>query len=376
MAIFQGDARRKPGTRSNTKLVVSGGASPAGQWITDPNLPILFTYDYGGPANKEVVVSKGMMVSALPAIKYDQTGKTRTVLTIADGNATDTRKNSVGMAPFNFTKHHEDFLDGNQPSIITREFVELPLFQSVQDAALVKWGLVHGDEANGISIEVGDYVKVSTGKNAGKLTKWVEGVDAQHQIVGQVLEEEKDQEPWGWLKWAQWDEAAHSKDYNGPVNKSGYDAPGDGGYPYDPEYKDFGANQDKDGYNNQYTTNPTGVPGILDGKNKAQTQQKKDVTLVKGMVTATDLGFKNLVEGSVQFDIGSTAAALTEVETIGEVVAGTFAVDYQNGMVYYFVDSTETATDGQVKFRANFYGTPAGWDHKGSTGVVRVLLKF
>jgi hypothetical protein len=42
MAIFESSTKRKPGTRSNTKLMVSGGQSPAGQWITDPNLPILF----------------------------------------------------------------------------------------------------------------------------------------------------------------------------------------------------------------------------------------------------------------------------------------------------------------------------------------------
>ncbi|MCX7610405.1 MAG: hypothetical protein N2043_02305 [Ignavibacterium sp.] len=373
MPIFESTFRRKPGTRSNTKLVVSGGQSPAGQWVTDPNLPVLFTYDYGGPGQKEVVISKGMMVAVLPARKTLERGKTQTVITIADSNATDSRKYAIGMAPYNFAKNYEDFLTGNLPSVITRDYVELPLFSDPDDASLVKWGLVHGDEKNGIEIKVGDFLKVSTGKNAGKLTKWIEGVDNPALIVGQVLEEEKDQTPWGWLEWAQWDETAYLKDHDGPVNKSGYSAPSDYGYPYDPEYKEFDK-EDRKGYNSMYTTTPTGVPGILDGSQKSQTIQRKNVTLVKGIVTATELGFKNIVDGSVQFAIG--AGTLEEVETLQEVTVGKFYVDYKQGVVYYHVDNSVSETDGLITFRAHFYGTPAGWDHKGSIGVVRVLLKL
>ena len=58
MAIFESSVKRQAGTRSNMKLVVSGGASPAGQWVTDPKLPISFEYQYGGAGQKEVVVAK------------------------------------------------------------------------------------------------------------------------------------------------------------------------------------------------------------------------------------------------------------------------------------------------------------------------------
>ena len=373
MALMDRDTvRRKPGTRSNTKLVVSGGMSPAGQWQTDRNLPVLFTYEYGGPGQKEVVISKGMMVAALPPVRFPETEKKRTVLTIADAAGLDNRKFAIGMAPYNFTKNHEDFLDGNMPSIITREYVELPLFNKPEDAAMVKWGAVHGDGTT--KIQPGDYLKISGGENAGKLTRWVPGTDPEYLRVAQVLELEDDQEPWGWLKWAQWDEATISQDQRqGPLNRSGYAAPGEAGYPYDPEFKDP-QQVDKDGYNTFYTTNPTGIPGILDGSQKALTQQAKDVTLVKGMVTAVDLGFKNLQKGKTIFAVG--ANQLTEVQTIAELSAGKFYVDEAKGMLYYNVDSAVTETIGKVTFYANFYGTPAGWDHKGSTGVVRILLKF
>ena len=38
MALFEG-TRRKPGTRSNTKLIVSGGDSPAERWKVKQDLP-------------------------------------------------------------------------------------------------------------------------------------------------------------------------------------------------------------------------------------------------------------------------------------------------------------------------------------------------
>ena len=162
MAIFERSARIKPGTRSNTKLVVSGGFSPAEHFITDPELPVLFYYEYGGPGQKEVVISKGMIVGALPQpqIDYD-TNKSKTVLTIAG------LKNSraVGMAPYNFTRHTPDFLDGNQPAIITREYVQLPWIPNAAEAAEMKWGAVHGN------IQIGDLVIFSRDpQNYGKVS--------------------------------------------------------------------------------------------------------------------------------------------------------------------------------------------------------------
>lgn len=362
MALFEREARRKPGTRSNTKLVVSGGDSPAEKWVTDPNLPVLFIYDYAPPAEKEVVIAKGLMVAVGDSFRDRDTGKMVNTLTIADGGVAG--KHAAGMAPYNFSKQYEDFLYGNQPSIITREYVELPLFAQGQDAADHKWGAAIGVKGN-------DFVKVGSGINKGQLVKWDAATDSAHLIVGQVLATDENQEPFGWLKWAMWDEAAAKQD-RGP-QKEGYSGPGLDGYPFDSEYQklDQYANN---GYHNPYTTDPTGIPGILDGSQKALTQQTRNITLAKGMNVAVDLMLKNIVEGSVVFAVG--AGTLTEVKTQLEVVAGTFFVDYKNGHVIYNVDAAETATTGDINFRANFYGTPAGWDAKGAHGAARILLKF
>lgn len=352
MAIFEREAKLKPGTRSNTKLLVSGGDSPAEHWITDEALPVLFNYEYGGAGQKEVVISKGMAVGLKPEPELDyETGKSKGVITIAGKNGAN---NVVGIAPYNFTKHNRDFLDGNQPSIITREYIELPLIPNADDAAEVKWGAVHGN------IQNGDLVTYSRdANNYGKLIKWVEGTHAFKDILGQVLAKEIDQEPWGWLKWAMWDETAKQQDL-GPINKSGYAAPGAEGYPFDASYVD--GTLVVDGYQSPFTTNPTGIPGILDGSQKAQTPQTKSAVVPAGYTASpytVDLGLKNIVEGTVKVFVGG-------------IEVGGNTVDLRNGLVT--IPGRTTGDNIEVQFRAHFYGTPAGWDYKGATGAVRILL--
>lgn len=366
MALLEKETTLKPGTRSNTKLVVSGGDSPAEKWVTDPTLPVLFIYDYAPAGEKEVVVSKGMIVAVGDQVRDPDTGSMMNTLTIADADGTGNKAIPAGMAPYNFSKKYEDFLYGNQPSIITREYVELPLFTRNEDAAAHKWGAAVG-------VKGGDFVKVggsSTG-NQGQLVKWDKDADSAHLIVGQVLATDENQEPFGWLKWAMWDEAAARED-RGP-NKEGYSGPGLEGYPFDPKYRELDQYANA-GYHNPYTTNPTGIPGILDGSQKAQTEQTRDLTLAKGIAVSTDLMLKEIIEGTVQFLVGS--GQLAEVKTLAELADGKFYVDYKNGQLFYQVATSETATTAQVKFRANFYGTPASWDAKGAKGAARILLKF
>lgn len=369
MAIFESSVKRKPGTRSNTKLMVSGGDSPAGQWITDPNLPILFHYDYGDAGQKEVVVSKGLLVGVAPQRYLDDAlGYKKNALTIATSTV-----RPFGMAPYNFSKHWEDFLDGNQPSVITREYVELPLIGNADDAAAIKWGAAY-NESGVTALKPGDLVTWSRNPlNYGKVIKF-DDTNVAHKfsdIIGQVGEIEDDQEPFGWLKWAMWDEAARREDQDGPVNKSGYSAPGDGGYPFDPEFVRLGRHGEN-GYLDQYTTmnDATGIPGLLDGRNKAQTVQTSNFTApaviaADGTINQLSLGFKNVIEGTVKVFVDGS-----------EILANRVSVDYGNGVVAASLNTADQGKAIQVQFRAEFFGTPAGWDHKGAVGVARILLKF
>jgi hypothetical protein len=222
----------------------------------------------------------------------------------------------------------------------------------------------------GAGLQIGDLITFSRdAANYGQAIKWVEGTHAISEIVGQVLGLETDQEVQGWLKWALWDESAKNEDLG--VDKTGYQAPPQGGFPFDPGYTEGVI--DVDGYLSQYTTNPTGVPGLLDGANRAQTQLQTssfDIAAAGTVVVNKDLGYKNIVDGTVAF-VGKT---MTEVETLAEVVDGTFYVDYKNGQVYYKSSTAQTGV--AIQFRAHFYGTPAGLDFKGVTGAARVLLRF
>lgn len=374
MAIFESSAKRKPGTRSNTKLVVSGGASPAGQWVTDPNLPMLFHYEYGGPGQKEIVVAKGLLVGVAPERHLDDAlGYKKNALTIANANV-----RPFGMAPYNFSKHWEDFLDGNQPSVITREYVELPLIRSAEEAALIKWGAAYHGAGDANTIKPGDLVTWSRDTaNAGKIIKFNPADHKPEDVIGQVGEIEDDQEPFGWLKWAMWDETARKMDTDGPVNKSGYDAPSDGGYPYDPAIVDAGRNTNLEilgqtgvgGYLSQYTTenDATGINGLLDGRQKAQTVHERAFTVPAGTTDGTTvqlaLGLKNIIDQTVQVFLDGTETSA-------------FSLDSKNGVVGLNVEAADASKAVTVKFRAEFFGTPAGWDHKGAVGVVRILLKF
>lgn len=363
MAIFEASTKRKPGTRSNTKLVVSGGASPAGQWVTDPSLPVKFHYDYGGPGQKEVVIAKGLLVGVAPE-RYldDHLGFKKNALTLATENV-----RPFGMAPYNFSKHYEDFLDGNQPSVITREYVELPLIQNAEDAALIQWGAAYHDGGN--IIKPGDFVTWSRDpKNYGKIIKWVKGTHGAEDIIGQVGEIEDDQEPFGWLKWAMWDEAARRSDQDGPVNKSGYDAPSDGGYPYDPEYARLGKHGELGYFSEHYTTenDATGIPGLLDGKQKSLTVHSRSFTVgAANTEKSFDLGMKNIINGTFKATTGN-----------GTDITNDVVLDYAKGTFSYTADAAEAGQALTVEFRCEFFGTPAGWDHKGAVGVARILLKF
>jgi hypothetical protein len=362
MAIYQASVKRKAGSRSNTALVKSGGMSPAGQWVTDPSLPIRFFYDYGGPGQKDVVVPKGFLVGITPGrYENDELGYLRNALTIA-GNV-----RPFGVAPYNFTQHNQDFLDGNRPSVITRDYIELPWYPNQADAAAQNWGAIYG------TLQAGDLVTWSRdAQNYGHFIKWDVANHSPADIIGQLGELETDQEPSGWMKWVMWDDEARRQDQDGPVNKSGYSAPTDAGYPFDPEYSRLGKTGDV-GYFSQYYTTPNdakGIPGLTDGKQRSETVHTRDFVLNTGTAAGTivqfNLGMKNIIQNSVQVAIDA-----------GQANAADFTVDTTNGLVTYTVPAAVLTNKAvKVTFRAEYYGTPAHLDFKGVQGAARILLKF
>lgn len=365
MALFEGN-RRKPGTRSNTKLIVSGGASPAERWKVNQRLPKLFDYPYGGPGQSDVIISKGMIVAIdtdQPRVRNYDNDRLTTQITIADGVNTP-----IGMAPYNFCREVDDRFTGNQPSIITHEYVELPYFPDEADAANCLWGNASGP------MEAGDYVCVPSDAVAKKLTgrvqKWIEGTNKVTQIVGQVLAKEEFGTDFDFLEWVMWDER-YVKEEDKYMNKEGVSAPGLNGYPFNPEvYDKDGFTADREGFLSKYTTTPTGVTGITDGANASNTLLQRTLGVAeKDTPIGTKLSFylqKNLIEGTVEVKVGNV-----------KVEADKLTIDHKKGLVKIELAS-QPLKDEEITatYKAHQYGTPSHMDFTGADGVVRILLKF
>ena len=391
MALFRGYENQQ-GSRSHTALVRSGHMSPAEKWILDPTFldkkmssifkdGVLFNYQYGGPGMDEVVIPKGRVVGVGASVKDFVSKKFLASITLP-GLALNA--NTIGMAPYNFTKDwfQLDRFGGNQPSIITLDYVELPYMpgftpetsydatgvlkeeQAISVDNRMPWGAVIGECQNG------DYLKATP---SGRLTKWKSGTDKPEDIVGQVLASDLNAEPTGWLKWMLWEEQ-YKYDDDTFINRSGVsNLPSDEGYPFDPTYAE--GNTIFQNYQSNLVNNPTGITGLHDGSGNydgfgKNDTEYKDIELGTKEAAKPFLGafkdfaggiLKNIQQGVVVKVAGS------------EVPADKVTIDYRQGLITIAADVAEgkvTAT-----YKAMHYGTPSWADFKGVQGAMYVLLK-
>ena len=391
MALFRGYENQQ-GSRSHTALVRSGHMSPAEKWILDPTFldkkmssifkdGVLFNYQYGGPGMDEVVIPKGRVVGVGASVKDFVSKKFLASITLP---ALALNANTIGMAPYNFTKDwfQLDRFGGNQPSIITLDYVELPYMpgftpetsydatgvlkeeQTISVDNRMPWGAVIGEVQNG------DYVKATP---SGRLTKWNPEKDKPHEIVGQVLASDLNAEPTGWLKWMLWEEQ-YKYDDDTFINRSGVsNLPSDEGYPFDPTYAE--GNTIFQNYQSNLINNPTGIIGLHDGSGNydgfgKNDTEYKDIELGTKEAAKPFLGafkdfaggiLKNIQQGVVVKVAGS------------EVPADKVTIDYRQGLITIAADVAEgkvTAT-----YKAMHYGTPSWADFKGVQGAMYVLLK-
>ena len=391
MALFRGYENQQ-GSRSHTALVRSGHMSPAEKWILDPTFldkkmssifkdGVLFNYQYGGPGMDEVVIPKGRVVGVGASVKDFVSKKFLASITLP-GLALNA--NTIGMAPYNFTKDwfQLDRFGGNQPSIITLDYVELPYMpgftpetsydatgvlkeeQAISVDNRMPWGAVIGECQNG------DYLKATP---SGRLTKWKSGTDKPEDIVGQVLASDLNAEPTGWLKWMLWEEQ-YKYDDDKFINRSGVsNLPSDEGYPFDPAYAE--GNTIFQNYQSNLVNNPTGIIGLHDGSGNydgfgKNDTEYKDIELGTKEAAKPFLGafkdfaggiLKNIQQGVVVKVAGS------------EVPADKVTIDYRQGLITIAADVAEgkvTAT-----YKAMHYGTPSWADFKGVQGAMYVLLK-
>ena len=74
---------------------------------------------------------------------------------------------------------------------------------------------------------------------------------------------------------------------------------------------------------------------------------------------------KNVIEGTVKVFVDNI-----------EVPRDRYTVDYGRGALNFIGNVADSGKPMKVDFRAEFFGTPAGWDHKGAVAAIRILLKM
>lgn len=425
--------------RTNSALEVSDGDAPAQKWLLDDRLPVQFTYGYAYGIN-ELVMPKGVIVSVDPLRfqKDFETGKTHSVLTVANGGAdvkldadnkhwvalagaeataytalTEDQKNAdlskrsannpIGVNFSNVMKKVEDRFNGMAPTVMTEKYIKLPLFADKAHAYANPWGSCYG------AVKPGDYVKSDEN---GRFVKWVEGTDKYSQLVGQVLAVQKDLVPEGAAIWATWAlEDRLNSDYFNPSEAGQIASKGTyPGFPYEKSY----------GYNELTNANPRlnaeyqfdkGIPGLTDGAHVAATtktdivvdtvpKQAATVTTMANRYTHTlDVNVSNLqvalratygstVKTSAYTDIGSLTAAnaLKIKNEAGDADINLGHVDFYDvatGLIAFAIDTPVTMSTANldkvemlVKYDVKgLAGVPTMLDWDGCLGEIRILVQ-
>jgi len=405
------------GGKSHTNLVVSEGAAPSEKWVVSKeNAAEPFIYEFGPEGNQTVVLAKGKIVE-LGANEYDRvTG--RNVSSIKQ--AVEGSDRAVGVLHHSVYEQRRDRFSGNNqpnPTVITRSYIEVPLFEHAQDttasefAKAMKFGAAYGTN-DGEALQPGDFVKV--GKD-GNFTKLDKANDNPFQIVGQVLAKETELPPAGFLQYYMEMEIPELEAFlkaQGTAPSPGSNGKDAGAYPYGVPYSTRGWKADFEKLLNPAINK--GIPFLTDGYFRAKTVvngisvadiYNKDtnndghieVVRIAGQIaqgTVTD-GVMAEGEGNdfqVAADSRNNALFIKLRHPIdkGEAnpivvkhAGGTISdkdvhIDLDNNMVVVYLEAGQTVNDLVIDAKLvvdPVAGIPTEWDYAGSVGAVRILLQ-
>ena len=420
--------------RTHTQLVISEGNAPAEKYIPSAatNASAKFTYEFGPQGNQEVVIPKGKAV-AISGMEWDyETEHMVPAIKIANG-LTDI---AIGVNHHNVYKRTRDRFGGNQPTIITREYIELPLFGSQNAANDIKFGAAWATDPKAL---LGKYVAIDEYGNFTLAT----GAYANADIIGQCLAIETDVPPAGYLQYflemEDADFAKFMKDmsYAPSPGKTRNSAWNDiEGYPEGTGYlkskedllKSFrsGIPFLTDGYfkartTASFVTGKASAPAVGIEPNRIKTtgsvkvdlvaqsgdplvdnptygQISVEETVIDG-VTVKDLTgasiFLRLPETLVKDNLhtslkaenfpefGSVSPSDVSVKLGGAAFAADRVhVDYTNNQVVLYLEGmTAAEVEGKTievtgtVLRNQIPGIPTGWDFQGNLGAARILLQ-
>jgi hypothetical protein len=406
--------------KTHTGLVVSEGNAPSEKFIVSKTEGMKFNYFYGPEGNNGVVIAKGKAVQGA-GLEYDyETSRNQPAIV----QATPGSIKVLGVNHHNLYERKRDRFSGNQPTIITRQYIELPFFETGggADAAAdltissgfanaMKFGAVYGSTRNPLAH--GDYVKVGADGNYTKLDPTVDGY---FQAVGQVWAVEKELPPAGllayyldtkieeleaFMKAASY---APSPGKNGPVTYDNPTAGDAGAYP-------FGYPWQLHGWTGEFekllvpATNK-GIPFLTDGYFKAKAVRTGvsiadiyaagtnndgliEAVTTSGAVTITNTGTTD-ADAAVAAESRNNAifvkirGQIDRVEQNPVVVSINGAaytdvhLDWTNNTVVIYAEAGATLSNITLDLKLivdPIAGVPTEWDHANAVGAVRILLQ-
>lgn len=189
--------------RTHTQLVVSEGNAPAEKYLASEatNANVQFQYEFGPEGNNSVVIPKGKILS-FAGVEWDVDTETN-VPRVQIATAGDV---PMGVNHHNVYQRRRDKFTGSEPTVLTREYIRVPLFTgddasaAATAASAIKFGAMSAvaNTQNAKAALFGKYVKAGANGNfvvADPLT------DTYDKIVGQIYGVETDVPPAGFLQY-------------------------------------------------------------------------------------------------------------------------------------------------------------------------------
>ena len=371
--------------KTHTGLVVSEGAAPAEQFVVaKDNGAKPFVYEYGPEGNQTVLIAKGKIVEAVGQERNRETGFAETAIKVASEDS----EKAIGVNHHNVYEQRRGRMEGNRPTVLTRSYIEVPLFEHADaDTAAKSAVAMHFGAAYGVTSELnaGDFVV--PGKD-GNFKKYVKGSHDATQIIGQVLNVTRDLPPAGLLQYYTGLQNEQLEDYIKGMSAT----PG-----AENSIHPYGSPYTVGSWRKDFVTalgggNLKGIPFLTDGYFSSLQQAK--VTLDDAEVEAVRPGDGVTVDG-VNITVGDVTESMVVVKlkhdiahrelnnvsaTIKgkEVSARDLHVDVANNSIVLYLDGNQEIDDLEISVPLVVNptaGVPTEWDYQGSVGAARILLQ-
>ena len=379
--------------KTHTNLVVSEGAAPAERYVvSNTNTFEPFIYEFGPEGNQTVLIPKGKIVEAVGEEMDREFGHTSTAIRVASENS----ERAIGVNHHNVYDQRRDSMEGNRPVVITRSYIEVPLFEhavvatAATTAKAMKFGAAYGVPAG---LKAGDFVVSGVD---GNFKKFDSATHKFHQVIGQVHNVNRELPPSGLLQYYTGLKNTALEQYMKQISTTPA-VPGDAGYPYGAPYT-VGAWKPEFLKALGYGT-LTGIPFLTDGF--FSSLKRLNVMLDSADNVENTVANENGKVAGKDFESTATEELdailfvklkhkinprnMDDVKVTYKDGANTVTaknrdvhIDLKNNTVVVYFTKAGTFKDVTVDIECSVNptaGVPTEWDYQGSVGALRILLQ-